>query len=110
MKLIHGNMQSITPLRLCFERPRDGGGGSTVKTFTEVKYFDGYTSRRVVFMKQAHHWESDNKRAKDQQKDLIGAFNVRPKHKRLNKNSATQQTHRVTVSLQTINCKIFCAP
>lgn len=63
---IHGNVQSIMPLRLCFERPRGVCVRSSVKTLTEVKYFDGYTSRRVVSTKQAHRWECDDQQPKHQ--------------------------------------------
>lgn len=64
---IHGNVQRIMLLCLCSKRPRGGEGArSSVKTLTEVKYFDGYTSRRVALTKQAHRWEFDDQQPKHQ--------------------------------------------
>lgn len=87
---------------------------SSVKTLTEVKYFDGYTSRRVVSTKQAHLWEFDDQQPKHQPTLIETRIRLTFSTWDRSTSGKLELCHTADTSChgcpQTINCKIFCVP
>lgn len=86
---IHGNVQSIMPLCLCFEHPRGGAFIHQNTNWSQIFwrlhfkagcFYEAGTSLGVWWWWPATKTPTNA----DWNKDQTDAFNLRPKHKRLN--------------------------